>query len=121
MSKLIGGTTRATKSPILKPIPNSVYICGKITGDSGYIEKFFAAECELRRRGFKVMNPARLPEGFEHHQYMRICFPMIDACEAICLLPDYDTSNGGSTEVGYAGAKGKRVYDYETLMAVSPI
>ena len=110
-----------TRGPILKPLPESVYICGKITGDSGYLEKFFAAECELRRRGFKVMNPACLPAGFKHHQYMRICFPMIDACDALCLLPDYNTSNGASTEVGYAGAKGKSILEYETLMAVKPV
>ena len=105
------------KSKLIK----SVYICGKISGDHSYLEKFFAAECELRRRGFAVMNPACLPSGFEHHQYMRICFKMIDACDALCLLPDYGTSNGASTEVGYAGAKGKSVLEYETLMAEKPL
>ena len=110
------------RSPILKPKPvKSVYICGKITGDPAYREKFFAAECELRRRGFSVMNPACLPSGFRHHQYMRICFAMIEACDALCMLPCYENSCGANTEIGFAGAKGKAIFNYASLLAVEPI
>lgn len=40
------------------------------------------------------MNPAMLPKGFEYEEYMRVCFAMIDVCEAVCLLPNWTDSPG---------------------------
>ncbi len=40
-----------------------VYIAGKITGDSTYLEKFRKAQKALEGEGFIVLNPAELPEG----------------------------------------------------------
>lgn len=43
-----------------------VYIAGKITGDPNYREKFQQAADELKGGGHVVMNPAVLPDGFNH-------------------------------------------------------
>ena len=49
-----------------------IYISGKITGDSGYIEKFKEAEKKIRQqyKGCEVINPAvilqTMPESTTH-------------------------------------------------------
>ena len=103
-------------------LTKKVYICGQITGDPDYILTFFKAESELRRRGMAVMNPARLGEGFEHDEYMRICFPMIDVCDSVCLLPNYKKSRAGApTELGYAMVKGKKIFNLASFLAMRPV
>ena len=79
-----------------------IYIAGKITGDDNYKNKFQKAQRRLEKMGHIVMNPAILPEGFEHEEYMKICKAMIDCCDSICLLPDWQDSNGACMEKLYA-------------------
>lgn len=77
---------------------NKVYIAGKITGDPNYREKFAEAEKELKRRGYLVMNPAVLPEGFEWNEYMQITKAMLGVCDTIYLLHDWKESEGAIKE-----------------------
>lgn len=86
-----------------------VYIAGKITGFEGYREKFRAAADRLESRGHTVMNPAVLPDGFEVHEYMRICYAMIDTCEAVYFLDNWQDSAGANREFDYALLNGKEV------------
>lgn len=87
-----------------------IYLAGKITGDPFYFIKFLQAERELEESGFAVFNPARLPqECLPWEAYMRICFAMIDECDAVCFLPDWRESRGAAWEYGYAVAKEKEV------------
>jgi hypothetical protein len=79
-----------------------VYIAGKITGDFGYKERFAEAERLLRSQGHITMNPAVLPLGFEHYEYMRICYSMIDVCEGIYFLNNWMDSKGAVMEHEYA-------------------
>ena len=88
-----------------------VYIAGKITGDPAYREKFARAEARLRALGHIVMNPAILPDGFTHAEYMLICFAMIDVCDAVFFLSDWVDSDGAWQEHGRALEKDKiRIY-----------
>lgn len=84
-----------------------IYIAGKIAGLENYKQIFNEQEEVLKSKGFKVMNPAILPDGFSYEDYMRICFSMIDVCDAICFLPNWTQSNGAKREYSYAKAKGK--------------
>jgi nucleoside 2-deoxyribosyltransferase len=86
-----------------------VYIAGKITGNPDYQEQFKAAEKELTIAGHKVMNPAILPEGFKHEEYMHICLAMIDICEAVYFLSNWRESSGACIEYGYAKGLGKEI------------
>ncbi len=86
-----------------------IYIAGKITGEQDYRKKFAEAEKLLVSQGNKVMNPAVLPEGFEYDDYMKICFAMIDVCEAVFMLLDWKDSTGAKEELGIAIEKKKAI------------
>lgn len=84
-----------------------IYISGKITGDSNYKHKFKVIEEYLIRAGHTVMNPAILPLGFEHEEYMKICKAMVECCDAIYMLIDWQDSKGAKEEYEIAKALGK--------------
>lgn len=90
-----------------------VYLAGKITGVKNYREKFEKKEKELKAMGFTVINPAVLPDGFEHHEYLHINKAMIDVCEGIYFMPCWKESPGALIENTYATKKEKTII-YET-------
>lgn len=94
-----------------------VFISGKITGSDDYKTKFKVAQLQLERLGYTVMNPAVLPLGFEHEDYMHICYKMIDACEALVFLNDWSESKGAILEMEYARKNKKETLLYDLLMA----
>ena len=76
-----------------------VYIAGPMTGLPDLNRPAFSAAAEyLEGLGAKVMNPAILPDGWEHHQYMRIAIPMMMECEAVAFLPGWQDSKGARVE-----------------------
>lgn len=91
----------------------TVYLAGKITGDPLYRDKFYVAAAELEKAGFAVINPATLPaNGFCYAAYMRISTTMLDECEAICLLPDWKSSEGAVHEYNRAALLKKEIFFY---------
>ena len=76
-----------------------VYIAGPMTGVAELNRPaFFAAEEYLKGQGAIVMNPAVLPDGFEHHQYMKIAIPMLMQCDVAAFLPGWQESKGAQAE-----------------------
>ena len=85
------------------------YIAGKITGFDKAKEVFRKKEIELIKRGYTVLNPTVLPDGFEHEEYMHICYAMIDVCETVYFLNNWNNSKGAKMELEYAITQGKRL------------
>jgi hypothetical protein len=87
-----------------------IYIAGKITGDERYRLKFDAYASAQRKAGNVVLNPAVLPGGLEHHEYLHICFAMIDVADCVHFLADWEESKGALMEHEYCRSNGKSVF-----------
>ena len=95
------------------------YLAGKITGDSGYLDKFNQAEDMVKKTlNVEVINPAclRLPESCKWDDYMRITIEMLSMADAIVLLPDWRESPGACVEYGYALAQNKYILQYNEII-----
>jgi nucleoside 2-deoxyribosyltransferase len=86
-----------------------VYIAGPITDVPDYKRAFNQAENELLIRGYIPIKPSTLPQGMTEAQYMRICLSMIDAADAVLVLPGSHKSDGVTVEYTYAKYIGKPV------------
>ena len=86
-----------------------VYIAGKITGYTGFKARFRIAESRLKSKGYCVMNPAELGCGFTHEEYMHVCYAMIDVCDTVYFLDNWESSKGARLEMEYAKSKGKGI------------
>lgn len=86
-----------------------IYISGAISNTDDYMERFAKAEKELTEQGYSVVNPAKvnaqLPEDTNYEEYMKMCFCMLDMCEAIYMLKTWNKSCVANRELGYAMAK----------------
>lgn len=80
----------------------NIYIAGKITGLKDFKEKFEVAEIALKEKGFIPMNPAKLNSGFKQDEYMHICYAMIDICDSVYMLKNWQDSKGATLEYKYA-------------------
>ena len=87
-----------------------VYISGKITGNSNYMEEFSRAQAYLEAKGHTVYNPAAtcatLPLGTKYEEYMKIALTMLNMCDAIYMLLTWKDSNGAKIEYAKAMEKG---------------
>lgn len=92
----------------------NVYIAGPMTGIEGYNRRaFMQAHFAIRPHCKGVLNPAMLPTTLaDHGMYMAICLPMVDAADALILLPDWENSRGANTEKDRAIERGIPVYEY---------
>lgn len=88
----------------------TIYISGPITNRPDYKRHFKAMEAKLLTHGFKALNPSVLPAGLDDGQYMRIDLAMVDAADAVVLLPGWEVSKGARIEADYAVYTRKPVY-----------
>lgn len=92
-----------------------IYISGPITRCidtvEDYRERFGEAQRRLEEQGHTVLNPATLPRGLEREAYMPICMAMLNAADALYILPTYDgvNSKGTELEIAYARYQHKQI------------
>lgn len=96
-----------------------VYIAGKVTGleKAEVFKKFNESVSQLKKQGYITMSPAVLASngGFEHSDYMHVCFAMIDVCDAVYMQKDWRNSKGARMELQYARKfKKKNFYEDES-------
>lgn len=94
---------------MVKKSRKTIYISGKITGTTDYMERFAKAQAELEAKGYSVINPAAvnamLPQNTTWEQYMDMSILMLDMCDSIYMLKGWEKSCGANRELGYAMAK----------------
>lgn len=90
-----------------------IYIAGKISGlnRDNMIKKFEVAQKSLVTEGHQVFIPCVLPayEEVSHEDYMHICYAMIDICDAVYMLSDWQQSKGARLELQYAADHRKKI------------
>lgn len=90
-----------------------IYIAGKISGlnREDVIKKFEAAQKSLVAKGHQVFIPSVLPayEEVSREDYLHICYAMIDICDAVYMLSDWQQSIGALLEYDYAQQKQKKI------------
>lgn len=88
-----------------------IYIAGPIAGTDDYMLHFAAAEERLQQEGHVVINPAKvlagLPEETSHAEYMKLGLCMLDMCEGIFLMKNWNASEGATEEFMRAVNTGK--------------
>lgn len=98
-----------------KPTPPKrrklVYIAGPITGVAKYWEPFEEMAEEVRAAGYIPLIPTWQPEGLTNAQYMRMCMAMLDAADAVLLLPGWRDSIGATIEAAYAAYVEKPIFE----------
>ena len=91
-----------------------IYVAGKISGEKRFEmqEKFYDAAAFLTSRGNEPFIPSVLPayEDVPHEDYLHICYAMIDICDAIYMLRDWQQSKGARLELQYAADWKKDIY-----------
>lgn len=84
-----------------------IYVAGPMTGLPDYnLPAFAAATSELQSLGYDAVNPGRhgVIDGFGWQDYMRRGLGELLTCEAVALLPAWETSRGANLEVHVAKA-----------------
>lgn len=91
-----------------------IYIAGPMTGLPDYNRPAFNAAAKiLSQSGETVLNPAVLPDGMKHEEYMTICLAMVEVCDTVMLLPGWEKSVGAQMEHKRARELGKEVIEIE--------
>jgi hypothetical protein len=78
---------------------------------------FFEAEAKLRQLGFDVENPAEkgIIDGWSWADYLKYDLQKMMECDAICLLPGWESSRGARLEYHVAKELGLKEIGYSLL------
>ena len=98
------------------------YISGAITANPTYLADFERAETHLRLKGYEVINPCKFGEYsfFTYAEYMRIDLLLLELCDGIYMLSNWEQSKGAKTELSVAKALGKKVKFESKQWAIRP-
>lgn len=93
-----------------------IFISGKITDNPNYIEEFKLAEQYLKNefKYYDIVNPCE-PEGLDYRYYIDIGLTKLMHCQVICMLHNWQDSNGACLEHKYAETVGMRIIYLEDI------
>lgn len=90
-----------------------IYLSGRITGTTDYMERFSACEKMLTRAGFEVVNPAKvnsnMPPSTTWKEYMMMSLTMLSLCDTIFMMDGWRKSKGAITEWRHAVNTGMNI------------
>lgn len=94
-----------------------IFISGPMTDIAEFNRPMFNQVAdELTTEGHTVLNPAVLPDGLQHEEYMVICMAMLSIADEVVMLPGWLKSKGAVMEYDKALETHKRVTVYGTDM-----
>ena len=85
------------------------YISGAITNNPNHKVDFERAEMWLKSQGYEVINPCKLPYKLSYAEYMKVALLLLEMCDGIYMLSNWEQSNGAKTELVVAKALGKKI------------
>ncbi|MFX2607044.1 DUF4406 domain-containing protein [Enterobacter mori] len=76
-----------------------IMIAGPMTGYEDFNRPLFNQVAdELRERGFIVYNPAILPDGWSHDEYLAVTLGWVDEVDGLFMLDGWEHSKGALRE-----------------------
>jgi hypothetical protein len=88
----------------------NIYICGKVTGDPNYKDKFLKEDDRLFSLGYEPVDPAACISSSEvWSKAMKLAIRMMLLCDGVSLLPDWRKSKGAKIEARLARKLGMDV------------
>lgn len=127
MTDLIAKDPKMNREDELLPVQlppartRRIYIAGPMSGIEDHNFPAFNAQADiLRKEGWTVLNPADhgVVEGAEWGDYLRHDLAGLVTCEAIYLLPGWESSKGARLEVTVAEQLGLKVLSAEPFEAL---
>lgn len=95
-----------------------LYLSGPMSGLPNWnFPAFHAEAARLRGLGYEVVSPAEVnPDtSLSWHECLRLDIKHLCDCEAIALLPGWESSNGAHLELHIAHRLGLKVYQCKEL------
>jgi hypothetical protein len=89
------------------------YLSGKITGIEAEAKILFEeAEKRITALGYQVVNPMKLPHKHDKswESYMDECLTVLEECEVMFMLPNWQESEGAMIEHAKAEYIGVDIY-----------
>lgn len=90
----------------------TIFISGKITGDEKYKSKFHFAKIILRELypEAAIISPTDIELfNMEYDECLDITLKIIEHCDLVVMLNDWNESNGAKLEYDYANYLGKEI------------
>lgn len=95
-----------------------IYVSGSMRGHAdGQTPLFNETSKRLSDAGYLVFNPASNPDDLPLHEYLRIDLDAVIDSDAVCVIGNWDNSDGARLEVQLARALGKPVHRIEEFEA----
>lgn len=92
-----------------------VYLSGPITGRDDYRVRFATIEHYLTELEHEVINPTKVSDAFpdlSYGEYMKLDLTLLEMCDAIYMLEDWEQSAGAQLEFHYAKVWKKQILRY---------